>query len=782
MICLTIKQQSSSFSRYTPHEYPLHLLKRTIIDGIINQKRKLAMGKRKLQRQLSLLQVIMLGTAGTIAAEIFVLIGHAAGIAGPNTVLALIIGGVLTLSIALNYCELATTYPVTGGAMTYVREGFGKNLIMFLVGSFDGLSSTFYAALSAVGFAFSLRVFFPFLPVIPVALAIIVIIGLLHMRGVTQVGNLQIFLGGFLLVAFAAYVIIGLTSNTGFKWETYNSGLVVFQNKSIWANLAHMLTAIALVYNAYVGFEVIADDAEEIKKPSKNIPFAIIASLGITMLVYCLVSFVTIGVIPYNQLAGSETALTDAVQIFWPTYGRPVMALAGIVATLTSVNTAMLSATREVFSLSRENVWPRFFSRLSRWRTPYVSIIFVVILSCLVAVIGAVDLLSFISSAGYMFVLFWASLSMIRLRKMHPNIERPFKVPFFPLTAYLAAGSGVLIIAFANYKALIFLGIVLVVLSIFYLVMKQMRTRAAIREELEKERGGGRILTSAIDPQTAVGLVKLAARLAEPQEDTSICILTVRKIPLNTSPAQVNELIKNLKDAHHELLDITAPIAQVRNVPIYSKLKISHNVESVIYKEINSPNWVRMVLLGYPKSDKKLHMPHNIIKEVLMSAQSDVGVFRDRGLNGLKKIIVPVGTGPNARLALRLAADLASVDGITVTALRLMPPGLDDEKREDHMLHLQEIIEEELGSIPACIIPKAIENSAVVDGILKEVKDGAYDLMIIGAGEEVFSSDFVFGAINDALIDVVPCSTLIVRRYQAETALWLRQRIKRIEE
>ena len=96
------------------------------------------MAKRKLKRQLNLLQVVMLGTAGTIAAEIFVLTGHAAGIAG-ETVLALILGA-LTLSIALNYSELATTYPVTGGAMTYVEEGFGSGLLMFLAGSLDCLS------------------------------------------------------------------------------------------------------------------------------------------------------------------------------------------------------------------------------------------------------------------------------------------------------------------------------------------------------------------------------------------------------------------------------------------------------------------------------------------------------------------------------------------------------------------------------------------------------------------------------------------------------------------
>jgi amino acid transporter len=316
----------------------------------------------------------MLGTAGTIAAEIFVLTGHAAGIAGPYAVLAIIIGGVLSLSIALNYAELATTYPVTGGAMTYVKEGFGNNILMFLVGSLDGLSSTFYAALSAVGFAFSLRVFIPSLPIIPVALLVIVLVAFLHVRGITQVGNLQIALGLFLLIVFGLYVILGLTREKGFSNEVFLSGQVLFENKSIWANIGRMLTTIALIYNAYVGFEVIADDAEEIQKPNKYIPIGILVSLGLTTVIYSLVSYVTIGVIPYTELAGSETALTDAAKIFWPKVGVPLMGAAGIVATLTSINSAMLSATREAFTLSRDQVWPPIFSRLSRWRTPYAAI------------------------------------------------------------------------------------------------------------------------------------------------------------------------------------------------------------------------------------------------------------------------------------------------------------------------------------------------------------------------------------------------------------------------
>jgi len=462
--------------------------------------------------------------------------------------------------------------------------------------------------------------------------------------------------------------------------------------------------------------------------------------------------------------------------------GVPLMAVAGIVATLTSINTAMLSATREVFSLSRERVWPRMFSRLSRWRTPYVAILFVLGLSGLVAIIGLVDFLSFISSAGYMFVLFWASLAMIRLRKLHPDIERPFKVPFFPLTAYLAAGSGVLIVSFANPKALLFLGAVLAVLTGVYYMMKYTRTKALIREEVEKERGGGRILVAAIQPETAVKLVRFASRLAEPQEDTAICVLTVQKVPANLSDEEIKKLIESSKDKRSNLLGLTAPIAQARNVPIYTKLKVASNVESAIHNEIKSPNPVRMVLLGWPSKKEKLVIPHNIIKEVMVNAQQDVGVLRDVGMSDLKNILIPVGTGPNARLALELASYLAGQDGIMVTALRLMPLDVDEEKKEDHLLHLQEIVEEELGEMPPYIRLKTVSSPSVVEGILSETESHAYDLMIIGASENVFSSQYVFGALNDALIEDVTCSMMIVRRYQPETALWFRQRIKRIEE
>ncbi len=274
------------------------------------------MAKRKLKRQLNLLQVVMLGTAGTIAAEIFVLTGHAAGIAGPETVLALILGGFLTLSIALNYSELATTYPVTGGAMTYVEEGFGNGLLMFLAGSLDCLS-TFYAALSAVGFGDFSECFYPkFADCKPVAIITIAIVGVMHLRGVKT----PVIFRHFRCVFVGCICHFYHSRLDGCQWvdrEIFLSGNVVFGRQTIWQDIGRMLTTIALTYSAYVAFEVIADDAEEVANPNRNIR-GYFAELAHRQLVYTLVALVTIGTIPYDQLAGSTTALTDAAAKFLP--------------------------------------------------------------------------------------------------------------------------------------------------------------------------------------------------------------------------------------------------------------------------------------------------------------------------------------------------------------------------------------------------------------------------------------------------------------------------------
>jgi len=167
-----------------------------------------------------------------------------------------------------------------------------------------------------------------------------------------------------------------------------------------------------------------------------------------------------------------------------------------------------------------------------------------------------------------------------------------------------------------------------------------------------------------------------------------------------------------------------------------------------------------------------------------MMANRDVAVFRDRGLpNPVRRILVPVGSGPNARLALQMARDivLPGTEG-EVVALRLVLGEADEERLEDEELQVHEIVEQELGETDSLIKFKVRTTESVPDGILAECQEGNYELMIIGAAEEVLAPDQIFGKLDDYLMEVVPCSMMVVRRYQTVRALWMRKQIKRIEQ
>ena len=732
--------------------------------------------RRRLKRQLTLPQVVMLGTAGTIAAEIFVLTGHAAAMAGPSAVLGMALAGLLSYSIALNYSELATAYPVTGGALTYVREAWGSGLLAFLVGTLDCLSSTFYSALSAVGFAYSLRVFFPALPIVPVAIAVVAVFAVLNIVGVSQVGKVQILLGGVLLTFLGIYVGGGLLLPGGFHWAVFAPGGSLFIDHGFTANLARMMATIALIYNAYVGFEVIADDAEEVTNPQRNIPAAILISLTIITLVYVLVSMVTLGTVPWQQLAGSETALTDAVQHFLPRFGVPMMAVAGLIATLTSVNTAMLSATREAFTMSRDGAWPRFMSKLSRFRTPHVTILVIAALVSLVAAIGLVDFLSYISSSGYLFVLFWASLAMVRLRKLDPDRPRPFRVPFFPLTPYLAAASCLLIITFSSRQALLFGAGLLALISVFYYAYRPF-TRAMAERARALEQAKDRILVAASNPRTAVSLVRLSTLLAKAVEDGSVCVLTVVPVSATLPSERAARLVASLSGGPIKgLLDEIREEARRKHVPLYTRLNPATSVAEGVLSEVKDN--VRLLLMGWPGPLDQAEGRENPVKVVLQKARTNVAVLYDRGLGEVRQVLAPVGGGPHSRLAVRVAFEIAEHEGAQLTLLNCVCERCEGEELEDRMLYLREIVEDELGSMPPRVKLRLSSADTVSGGILEACAQHRYDLIVVGAAVEWVARTRLFGEVDDCVAQEARCSVLLVRRYEPAAISWLRHRAR----
>jgi len=735
--------------------------------------------KRTLKRQLGLFQVIMLGTAGTLGSGIFVLTGLAADVAGPATILAILIGGLLSFSIALNYSELATVYPETGGAMTYVREAWGKGLLSFLIGSMDSISSTFYTALSAVGFAYSLSVFFPTIPIIPVAISMIMLFVILNIMGVTNVGNLQIVMGIALMFAFVVFILAGFISPTGFTPAILMTDGRLFTSSNFWANLKIILRTIALIYAAYVGFEVIADDAEEVKNPNKNIPIAILVSLVLITIVYSLTVLITLGTLPWQVVAGSETALSDAIRVFLPGIGVTIIGMAGMVGALTSINSSMLSATRETFTLSRDGAWPMMLSRLNRVRVPFMAILFIGLTSILITAIGVVEFLSYITSAGYLFVLFFSNMAMIALHKKYPDIHRPFKAPFFPLTPILASLTCVIVIFFSDLDALLFTAGVVALLSVYYFSKKGLEMwREAHKRSLSP--GRWRIILPLVHPKAADGLMKVGSLLAESEKDLNMCLLTVLPGNAQLDPLKPGEYIEKIREQRHAILDKFIHYAVDRNVPMYTKMVADDSLASGVVNEIKNDDNVKMVLFTWPELQQDEKIAWNTIKRIESEGKVNVGVLRDRGIKSFKNILVPVGGGLNSRLAIHLSHDIAMQEGSQITFIRVMPGEVDESSNEDMISHLQEIILTQLGQIPVNSSLRVLYSESVENAILDECHINEYDLLIIGAAESSSNHSY-FGKVCDVVSEKSPYSVLVVRRHENTATSWLRSQSKRLQ-
>jgi len=738
------------------------------------------MSKRTLKRQLSLFQVIMLGTAGTLGSGIFVLTGLAADVAGPATFIAILVGGFLSFSIALNYCELATVYPETGGAMTYVREAWGKGLLSFLVGSMDSISSTFYTALSAVGFAYSLSVFFPSIPIIPVAILVILIFVTLNILGVSTVGNSQVVMGIGLMFAFTVFIVAGFLSPKGFSVATLFPEGRVFPTLNFFKNTGILMKTIALIYAAYVGFEVIADDAEEVKNPNKNIPIAILVSLVIIMVVYSLTVVVTLGTIPWQSVAGSKTALSDAIKVFMPgSVGVTIIAMAGMIGALTSINSSMLSATRESFTLSRDGNWPLVLSRLNRVRVPFMAIIFIGVVSIMITVFGVVDFLSYITSAGYLFVLFFSNAAMIMLHKKYPDIHRPFKAPFFPLTPILASLTCVIVIFYSDIDAILFTGAVIGVFTLYYYGKLGLQTwNEAHRRDLSP--GRWRIILPLITPNGVDGLMKVGSLLAEAEKDMNMCLLTVLPSTAQVDQQASGDFVEKIKAQRHHILDKFIHYAVDRNVPMYTKMVADVTMADGVINEIkNDPN-VKLVLMKWPGQASSGEVYRNALARLVQDAKVNLGVLSDKGIKKFGNIMVPVGGGLNSRLAIHLANDIAMQEESHVDYIRVMPEEIDEESNEDMISHLQEIVMTELGQVPSDATLQISYAKSIQEAVINECSSNEYDLVIIGSADNP-TDGTLFGPVCETVVKESPLSVLVVRRHESATASWLRHQAKRLQ-
>jgi len=218
-----------------------------------------------------------------------------------------------------------------------------------------------------------------------------------------------------------------------------------------------MIAAIAFIFEIYVGVEAIAASQAEIKEPEKTIPRAMILCSLILMIVYCLVVYVTVGIISPDVLSNSLTPLNLVAEKTMGSVGVMLLTLAGLIAALTSLNSAIVASSRAACAMGRNGHFPRVLGKVhEHYKTPYLAIICGSILIMFFSIIDNLEFVVYSINFGFLIGFSLVNLSLIKLRRSKPHLNRPFKTPLYPLTPIVGIITSIGLLAFLDVKPLTF--------------------------------------------------------------------------------------------------------------------------------------------------------------------------------------------------------------------------------------------------------------------------------------------------------------------------------------
>ncbi|MFI1962736.1 amino acid permease [Streptomyces pathocidini] len=418
-----------------------------------------------LNRSLSALDLTVFGVGVIIGTGIFVLTGAVAKEqAGPATALAFVVAGIVCALAALCYAEFASTVPVAGSAYTFSYASIGE-LPAWIIGWDLVLEFALGTAVVAVGwsgyvrslmdnagwhlpdalagpdvaegFGFDLLAF-----LLVLALTAVLVLGTkLSARVTTLIVAIKVVV--VLIVIVAGAFFIDAKNYTPFippsSGSVEGSGLdaplvqLMFGYEPTTFGVQGIFTAAAVVFFAFIGFDVVATTAEETVNPQRDMPRGILGSLLICTVLYVAVSLVVTGMQKYTELSVSAP-LADAFKATGHPWYAGAISFGAAVGLTTVCMILLLGQTRVFFAMSRDGLLPRFFSKTHpHFRTPYRSTILLGVVIAIVAGFTSIEELAELVNIGTLFAFAIVALGVIVLRRTRPDLHRAFRTPWVPL-------------------------------------------------------------------------------------------------------------------------------------------------------------------------------------------------------------------------------------------------------------------------------------------------------------------------------------------------------------
>ncbi len=427
-------------------------------------------GEAGLRRVLTARHLVLLGIGAIIGAGIFVISGTAAANhAGPAIMISFMLAGLACAFAGLCYAEFAAMIPVSGSAYSYTYATLGEAVAWF-VGWSLVLEYLFAASAVAVGWSGYasglLATFGLYLPDalasaplaysdgeivrtgglinLPAVLISLAVASLCYV-GIRQSASANAFIVAIKVVVILMFIGFGLQHVDPANWQPLippNEGGDRF-------GVMGVLRGASIVFFAYIGFDAVSTAAQEAKNPQRDMPIGIIGSLVICTILYIIVSAVMTGMIPYAQLNTAEpvaTALSPYPDLLWLKTIVQIGAVAGLSSVILVL---MVGLPRILFAMARDGLLFKALGDVHpKFRTPHKATIVVGLLASIIAALFPLGILGDLVSMGTLLAFATVCIGVLVLRYTRPDLVRPFKVPFAPVTCTLGALSCLSLVVF----------------------------------------------------------------------------------------------------------------------------------------------------------------------------------------------------------------------------------------------------------------------------------------------------------------------------------------------
>ncbi|MFC9503090.1 amino acid permease [Streptomyces sp. NPDC057002] len=404
-------------------------------------------GGGQLRRTMGLTQLTLLSVGATLGTGIFVVLGQAVPEAGPAVVFSFVLAGLTALFSALSYAELAGMIPGAGSSYSYTYATLGE-LAAWVCGWCLVLEYGVSVAAVAVGWGQYVNELLELtagwtLPAslaappgaggvlnIPAA-AIVALAMMVLLRGSRQSAVVNAVMVAVKVAALALFCAVAFTA---FRAGNFQPLFPL--------GMAGVSAGAASLFFSYIGFDAASTAGEEAKNPQRDLPRAILLSLGLITALYCAVAVAAVGAMPWQRFAGTEATLSEVLVHsvgggdLWPV----LLSIGAVVATTSVVLAVQYGQTRVLFSMARDGLVPPLFAKVhARTGVPRANIVIVSAFVMVLAALVPLGALADATSIGTLFAFALVNGAVLILRRRSPGAPRSFRVPLAPLTCTLGA-------------------------------------------------------------------------------------------------------------------------------------------------------------------------------------------------------------------------------------------------------------------------------------------------------------------------------------------------------